>query len=104
MTHVLLVVENVALARDHRLQKQASSLRGHGYRVTVICRDDPDNRRFPGMGLRTYRAPADGTSKLGFLREYGYSFAMAGLLTAKVFLTDRFDAIQVSGTPDIYFA
>jgi glycosyltransferase involved in cell wall biosynthesis len=104
MTHVLLVVENVALARDHRLQKQASSLRGHGYRVTVICRDDPGNRRFPGMGLRTYRAPADGTSKLGFLREYGYSFAMAGLLTAKVFLTDRFDAIQVSGTPDIYFA
>jgi glycosyltransferase involved in cell wall biosynthesis len=104
MNHVLLVVENVALARDHRLQKQASSLRAHGYRVTVICRDDPGNRRFPGIGLRTYRAPPDGTSKLGFLREYGYSFAMAALLTAKVFLTDRFDAIQVSGTPDIYFA
>jgi 6-pyruvoyl-tetrahydropterin synthase len=35
--HVLLVVENVALARDHRLQKQVSSLHGHGYRVTVIA-------------------------------------------------------------------
>ena len=102
--HVLLVVENVALARDHRLRKQASSLRAHGYRVTVICRSDPGNRRFPGIGLHTYRAPADGASKLGFLREYGYSFAMAALLAAKVFLIDRFDAIQVSGTPDIYFA
>jgi len=104
MTHVLLVVENVALARDHRLQKQASSLRANGYRVTVICRSDPGNRRFPGIRLRTYQPPADGASKLGFLREYGYSFAMAGWLVARVFLTDRFDAIQVSGTPDIYFA
>ena len=104
MTHVLLVVENVALARDHRLQKQALSLHAHGYRVTVICRSDPGNGRFPGIGLRTYRAPADGENKLGFLREYGYSFAMAGWLAARVFLTDRFDAIQVSGTPDIYFA
>jgi glycosyltransferase involved in cell wall biosynthesis len=104
MSHVLLVVENVALARDHRLQKQASSLRAHGHRVTVICRGDPGNHRFPGIGLHAYRAPADGVSKLGFVREYGYSFAMAALLTAKVFLTDRFDAVQVSGTPDIYFA
>jgi glycosyltransferase involved in cell wall biosynthesis len=104
MTHVLLVVENVALARDHRLQKQAASLRAHGYRVTVICRSDPGNNRFGGISLRTYRAPADGVSKLGFLREYGYSFAMAGWLAVKVFLTDRIDAVQVSGTPDIYFA
>src|SRR6266568_1648687 len=104
MTHVLLVVENVALARDHRLQKQAASLHAHGYRVTVICRSDPGNGRFPGIGLRTYRAPADGTTKLGFIREYGYSFALAGWQAVRVFLTDRFDAIQVSGTPDIYFA
>jgi glycosyltransferase involved in cell wall biosynthesis len=104
MTHVLLVVENVALARDHRLQKQARSLQAHGYRVTVICRADPGNTQFTGIRLHTYRAPADGDSKLGFLREYGYSFAMASWLAAKVFLTDRFDAIQVSGTPDIYFA
>jgi glycosyltransferase involved in cell wall biosynthesis len=102
--HVLLVVENVALARDHRLQKQVSSLQTHGYRVTVICRSDPANDRFARARLRTYRAPADAQSKLGFIREYGYSFAMAGWLAAKVFMTDRFDAIQVSGTPDIYFA
>jgi glycosyltransferase involved in cell wall biosynthesis len=102
--HILLMVENVALARDHRLQKQVSSLHAHGYRVTVICRNDPGNDRFTGTRLLTYRAPPDGKSKLGFLREYGYSFAMAGCLAVRVFLTDRFDALQVSGTPDIYFA
>jgi glycosyltransferase involved in cell wall biosynthesis len=102
--HILLVVENVALARDHRLQKQVSSLHGHGYRVTVICRSDPGNGRFTGARLRTYRAPADGTSKLGFAWEYGYSFAMAAWLAARAFIADRFDAVQVSGTPDIYFA
>lgn len=102
--HILLVVENVALARDHRLQKQVSSLQAHGYRVTVICRSDPANDHFAAVRLRTYRAPADAQSKLGFIREYGYSFAMAGWLAARVFVTDRFDALQVSGTPDIYFA
>jgi glycosyltransferase involved in cell wall biosynthesis len=102
--HVLLVVENVAIARDHRLQKQVSSLVAHGYRVTVICREDPGNNCFTGARLHSYRAPADGASKLGFIWEYGYSFARAGWLAAKVFLTDRFDALQISGTPDIYFA
>ncbi len=102
--HVLLMVENVALARDHRLQKQVSSLQTHGYRVTVICRSDPGNDRVSRARLRTYRAPADAQSKLGFIREYGYSFVMASWLAARVFMTDRFDALQVSGTPDIYFA
>jgi glycosyltransferase involved in cell wall biosynthesis len=102
--HVLLVVENVALARDHRLQKQVSSLHGYGYRVTVICRGDPGNSCPAGVALRAYRAPADGTSKLGFAWEYGYSFVMAAWLAAGVFRRDSFDAIQVSGTPDIYFA
>jgi glycosyltransferase involved in cell wall biosynthesis len=102
--HVLLVVENVAMARDHRLRKQVASLHGHGYRVTVICRSDPGNACPDGVRLRSYRAPAEGSGKLGFAWEYGYSFAMAAWLAARVFARDRFDAIQVSGTPDIYFA
>ncbi len=100
--HILLIVENVALARDHRLQKQAASLLAHGYRVTVICRRDPRNREF-GVRVRQYPAPVDAQSKLGFLWEYAYSWTMAAVLTLMVFVTDPFDAMQVSGTPDIYF-
>lgn len=101
--HVLLMVENVSLARDHRLRKQAAALLADGYRVSVICRSDPGNDVLEGVRVHQYRAPADGDSKLGFLREYAYSLAMAGWLTAKTFVTDRFDAVQISGTPDIYF-
>src|SRR5438477_1164645 len=91
--HVLLVVENVALARDHRLQKQVGTLSASGYRVTVICRADPGNRAYPGVRVHEYHAPADARSKFGFLREYGYSLIMAAWLTVKVFLAEPFDAI-----------
>ena len=101
--HVLLIVENVALARDHRLQKQVGTLSASGYRVTVICRADPGNHAYSGARVHAYPAPADATSKLGFVREYAYSLLMAGWLTVKVFLAEPFDAIQISGTPDIYF-
>jgi glycosyltransferase involved in cell wall biosynthesis len=102
--HILLIVENVPLARDHRLQKQAATLAASGYRVSVICRADPANRRFATARLHEYRAPADATTKVGFIREYGYSWLRAAVLSARVFVNEPFDAVQVSGTPDIYFA
>jgi glycosyltransferase involved in cell wall biosynthesis len=100
---ILLVVENVALARDHRLRKQATTLAAQGYEVSVICRADPANHGLDGVRVYEYRAPADGRTKLGFVREYGYSWTMAAWLTLKAFCTNGFDAIQISGTPDIYF-
>jgi glycosyltransferase involved in cell wall biosynthesis len=101
--HVVLVVENLPLARDHRLRKQAEALVGGGYRVTVICRADPENHSLPGVRVREYPAPRDGSSPLGFAREYGYSLAAAAARAARTFAGERFDAIQVSGTPDVYF-
>jgi glycosyltransferase involved in cell wall biosynthesis len=100
---ILLIVENVALARDHRLRKQVEALVSCGYRVSVICRRDPGNRAYHYIRMHDYPAPADAESKFGFVREYGYSWAMAAWLTVKAFLTEGFDAIQISGTPDIYF-
>ena len=100
--HVLLIVENVPLARDHRLRKQAEALLAAGYRVSVICRADPGNDAVPGVRVYAYRV-SDGTSALGYLREYGRSLLMAALLTARIWATDRFDAVQIAGTPDIYF-
>jgi len=103
-SHILIIVENVSLARDHRLRKQIAALRSADYRVSVICRRDPDNRVAVGVRLYEYRAPADARSKVGFLWEYGYSWIMAALLTVRIFVRDRFTALQISGTPDIYFA
>ncbi|GAA2589451.1 hypothetical protein GCM10010435_80030 [Winogradskya consettensis] len=100
---VLLMVENVSLARDHRLRKHAAALVEAGMQVTVICRRDPGNKTVPGVRVLDYEPPRDGTSKLGFLWEYGYSLAMAGLLTVRALLSGGIDVLQVSSTPDIYF-
>jgi asparagine synthase (glutamine-hydrolysing) len=99
---VLLVVENVSLARDHRLRKQATALHSAGYEVTVICRRDRGNE-LGGVRVLDYPAPPDGRRRLSFVREYGWSWLMAALLAWRVYLTRPFGVIQVSGTPDIYF-
>lgn len=100
---VLLVVENVPLAKDHRLRKQAASLRAAGYEVTVICQRDPGNFGIAGIRVEEYAPPREASSRMGFVREYAVSLLKAGWLTMLVFLTSGFDAMQVSGTPDIYF-
>lgn len=100
---VLLVVENVSLARDHRLRKQVDALHGAGYAVSVICRRDPANRVPAGVRLVDYPAPTESGSALGFVREYLYSWTMAAWLVAREFVATGFDAVQISGTPDIYF-
>jgi glycosyltransferase involved in cell wall biosynthesis len=100
---VLLMVENVSLARDHRLRKHAAALVAAGMAVTVICRRDPGNAAVPGVRVLDYPAPADGTTKLGFVREYLYSVVMAGLLTVRAMARGGVDVVQVSSTPDIYF-
>ncbi|HEV8173165.1 MAG TPA: glycosyltransferase family 4 protein [Actinoplanes sp.] len=102
-TRVLLMVENVSLARDHRLRKHATALVEAGMDVTVICQRDPGNYDLPGVHVFDYAAPAEGTTKLGFIREYLYSLTMAAALTIRAMLTGGVDVIQVSSTPDIYF-
>jgi glycosyltransferase involved in cell wall biosynthesis len=102
-TRVLLMVENVSFARDHRLRKHAAALAQAGMRVTVICRRDPGNRSVADVRVFDYPAPAEGRTKLGFVGEYLYSLVMAGALTVRAMLSGGVDVVQVSSTPDIYF-
>ncbi|MDQ1636476.1 MAG: hypothetical protein QOJ32_3285, partial [Frankiaceae bacterium] len=99
---VLLVVENVPLARDHRLRKQVEALLSDGIDVSVLCPADPGNAR-TGVPLYEFPPPAPATSKLGFLREYGYSWVMTGIRLAQASRVTRFNGIQIAGNPDIYF-
>lgn len=101
---ILLLVENVPLARDHRLRKQASTLLASGFEVTVICRKDPRNKAcVPGLRVLQYPAPPEGTGLLAFAFEYGYSVIMAAVLTFWSLMRHGFDVLQVASTPDIYF-
>jgi glycosyltransferase involved in cell wall biosynthesis len=103
-TRVLMIIENVPLARDHRLRKQATALLAEQFIVTVICRKDPRNKAcVPGARLLQYPAPPEGSSMLAFAFEYAYSLTMAALLLAWEVIRHGFDVLQVASTPDIYF-
>ena len=102
-TRVLLMVENVSLARDVRLPKHAAALIEAGMEVTVICPRDPGNYTLPGVRVLDYPAPPEGSSKAGFVREYLYSLAMAGTQMLRALLRGGVDIVQISSTPDIYF-
>jgi glycosyltransferase involved in cell wall biosynthesis len=100
---VLVLVENLPLARDGRLAKQVRTLLAAGYDVTVVGRGDPGNRAFAGVDLVEYSPPRDAASRVGFIREYGYSWLMAAWAFVRVAVRPGFDALQVCGAPDIYF-
>jgi hypothetical protein len=102
---VLLIIENISIARDHRAQKQLKSLLAGGYRVGLICRKDENNARFRESGLDLYEYPAppegDGAAAVAF--EYGYSVLAAVVLVLRALADGPVHAIQVGQPPDVYF-
>jgi glycosyltransferase involved in cell wall biosynthesis len=101
---VLMIIENVPLARDHRLRKQAAALLASRFEVTIICRKDPRNKAcVPGVRVLEYPVPPEGQGLLAFAREYAYSVVMAAVLTIWAFIRHGVDILQVASTPDIYF-
>jgi glycosyltransferase involved in cell wall biosynthesis len=102
---VLLIIENIAIARDHRAQKQLKSLLAGGYRVGLICRRDENNAHFrePGLDLYEYPAPPEGEGTAVVAFEYGYSVLAAVVLVLRALADGPVHAIQVGQPPDIYF-
>jgi glycosyltransferase involved in cell wall biosynthesis len=102
---VLLIIENVSFARDHRARKQAYSLADAGYRVAVICRRDACNKNyaFEGVRLYEYPPPPEGGGPVMFAVEYAYSLLVAAVMTFRALLAGAIHAIQAGHPPDIYF-
>lgn len=104
--HVAVVVENVSLADDNRLQKQCAALVGAGHRVSVVTRRDPANeplRHVPGLRLVEYPAPPDGASTLGHLSEYAISLLWQVPALLRLQLLDRVELLQICQPPDLFF-
>jgi glycosyltransferase involved in cell wall biosynthesis len=102
-THVLLVIENVPFARDHRARKQADALSRAGWTVTVLTQRDPENARFasPRVRLLEYRAPREASGVVGYLLEYAWSLAAWLVLATRQYARDPFGAIQIGQPPDV---
>jgi glycosyltransferase involved in cell wall biosynthesis len=105
-THVLLVVENVALGIDIRVRKQVRDLLTAGYCVSVITRSARENdeyRLLPGLTVLEYPSPPEPRSLPGYVREYAMSFAWAAVHSGIARLRSRIDVLQLCQPPDIYF-
>src|ERR1039457_141281 len=93
---VLMLIENVPLARDHRLGEQAAALLASRVQVTVICQRDRRNKAaVPGVRVLEHPAPPGVSGLLAFAGEYGYSVVMAAVLTLWAFVRHGFDILQI---------
>ena len=100
---VLLVVENIAFARDHRLGKQVDALIASGHIVTVVSPRHPAHAAMSAVRVLDYPAAPGGTSAVSFVLEYGWSWLCTTGLVARALLTTGFDVLQIAGSPDIFF-
>jgi glycosyltransferase involved in cell wall biosynthesis len=103
---VLVLIENVPFAVDHRARKQVGSLLRDGFEVGVVSRSHPRNLDDPRPGLEVYQypSPPERGGKVFFAIEYGYSLAAAIALMLRARFDGRFDVVQAGHPPDIYFA
>lgn len=104
--HVAAMVQNVPLAEDNRLCKQVEDLCSAGCHVSVITRRDRANepwRNRSGLTLIEYRAPVDGTSTLGHVREYAASLTRQIPRLMNLHRRHRIDVLQICQPPDLYF-
>jgi glycosyltransferase involved in cell wall biosynthesis len=104
---VLIIVENAPVPFDTRVWKEASSLHQNGYEVTVLCPAGKGYEKGHEVidGIRIYRhpLPKEGSSPVGFLWEYGWSFFWEFAYTWWIFMRRGFHVIQACNPPDDIF-
>ena len=104
---VLIIVENQAVPFDRRVWREACSLREHGYEVTVLCpRRKACAKGYEVIdGIRIYRhpSPAEGSTPMGYLWEYGCALIWEFAYTSWIYLRHGFDVIQGCNPPDDIF-
>ena len=106
MTRVLVIVQNLPVPFDRRVWLECQALVANGYEVAVVCpkgKGDPAYQLVDSVQLYKYRPYAPGGSKLGFIMEYGYSFAATAWLTLRARRSGRFAVIQACNPPDIFW-
>ena len=104
---VLIIVENLPVPFDTRVWKEAVSLRGNGFDVTVLC---PRGKGYTQghevlEGVHVYRhpMPKEGNSPLGYVYEYGCALLWEFLYAWWIFFRRGFHVIQGCNPPDDIF-
>ncbi len=102
---VLMLVENLPVPFDRRVWMEATTLRDHGYRVTVIS---PAGNLAAGhfviddIDVYRYRLPSKG-GLVGHVLEYAIAIPASMALAFWVKLRSGFSVIHAANPPDLFF-
>jgi glycosyltransferase involved in cell wall biosynthesis len=106
---VLIIVQNLPVPFDRRVWLEATTLRAHGYEVSVICPKlkgfNESHEIIEDVEVYRYPMPFDPTSKLGFVAEFVWAWIATSLLSIRVAARGRgFDVIHACNPPETYWA
>ncbi len=105
---VLIVVENLPVPLDRRVWLEATTLKAHGYEVSVICPTgrgwDKHYEEIEGVHIYRYPEPVEAHSGArAYAQEYIYSLWQMFKLARKVRRERGFDVIHGCNPPDLIF-
>lgn len=101
----LMIVENLPVPFDRRVWQEATTLKQHGYDVTVICPTgkghEASEEVLEGIRVLRHTLPLEGRGAVGFLVEYTAALYHETRLAFRVWREQRFDVVHVANPPDI---
>jgi glycosyltransferase involved in cell wall biosynthesis len=104
--HILIVIENLPAPFDRRVWQEATTLKEHGAKVSIIC---PKMKGYEKSyevidDIEIYRHPLkEGKGALGYLVEYTQAIFWEFFLSCIIFFKKRFHVIHGCNPPDLIF-
>jgi glycosyltransferase involved in cell wall biosynthesis len=107
MRRVLILVENLPSPFDRRVWQEATTLRGAGYEVDIVCPTGPGcEERYAeidGIRIHRYPLPLEASGAAGYAIEYDAALVRAGWLALKIIFTRGVDVVHACNPPDLFF-
>ncbi len=104
---VLIIVENLPVPFDRRVWQEALALREAGATVSIISPKTKGYTRsyecLEGVHIHRHPLPADASTGLGYLLEYGSALFWQTILAWRIFFGRGFDVIHICNPPDLGF-
>ncbi len=105
---ILMLVENLPVPADRRVWSEATTLRDHGFQVSIICPKGTTQYResyicTDNIHVYRYQLPTTTTKSTAYLAEYGIAMLMTFGLTFKILFRHGFDVIHAANPPDMFF-
>ena len=104
---VLIIVQNLPVPFDRRVWLEATTLRDHGYKVSVISPKSKEftksYERIDDIAVYRYKMPIDADGVLSYFIEFAYAWIMTALLSLKVLIREGFDVIHACNPPETYW-